>query len=383
MKCNIQICISFSVSAPAPIVIIDGPNVYYDRYCKRHTTRQCNKCKKKMIELGLTTQKGKRVYPDMKNREWWNHPSLEISRLPIVIEYIEKQGYRPLFYCESQMENSLNTWLLKKYPDDVKPKRDLLEKLFEEGYVVFDNHGYKPYGADKEDDDNWDDDIWIIHMALRFREQQNRESFIMSKDHFRTWRKKRNDLDWNLIDRIHIKFEWQPEVTQFKDPTDQIFIAPKLRKLSETNTEIGRKRILKEIQNIDERKGELLLQLESIDYEESLQDALVEYSRTKHSERDEIIELPFKEEIIQSIREAIGNKNRVSTGDIWFRLTNNGIGEGPIPSTYLNNTAKEMLGFKSSTPDKIVLQYMVNLFVNETGMELKPDQDWVVLDVIE
>jgi len=371
------------VSAPAPIVIIDGPNVYYDRYCKRHTTRQCNKCKKKMIELGLTTQKGKRVYPDMKNREWWNHPSLEISRLPIVIEYIEKQGYRPLFYCESQMENSLNTWLLKKYPDDVKPKRDLLEKLFEEGYVVFDNHGYKPYGADKEDDDNWDDDIWIIHMALRFREQQNRESFIMSKDHFRTWRKKRNDLDWNLIDRIHIKFEWQPEVTQFKDPTDQIFIAPKLRKLSETNTEIGRKRILKEIQNIDERKGELLLQLESIDYEESLQDALVEYSRTKHSERDEIIELPFKEEIIQSIREAIGNKNRVSTGDIWFRLTNNGIGEGPIPSTYLNNTAKEMLGFKSSTPDKIVLQYMVNLFVNETGMELKPDQDWVVLDVIE
>jgi len=382
MKCNIQICISFSVSVPAPIVIIDGPNVYYDRYCKRHTTRQCNKCKKKMIELGLTTKKGKRVYPDMKNRKWWHHPSLEISRLPIVIEYIEKQGYRPLFYCESQMEESLNTWLLRKYPDDVKPKRDLLEKLFEEGYVVFDAHGSKPHGADKEDDDNWDDDIWIIHMALRLREQQNRESFIMSNDHFGIWRKKRNDLDWNLIDRIHIKFEWQPEVTEFKEPTDQIFIAPKLRKLSETNPEIERKRILKEIQNIDKRREEMTLELESI--EESLQEALAEYSITKQSEKDEIIELPYKEEIIQSINEAIGNKNRVSTGDIWFRLNINLV-TGPFPSSpsTVNNEVKRMLGFKTSTPDKIVLQYMVNLFVNETGIELKPEQDWVVLDVIE
>ena len=373
------------MSTPAPIVIIDGPNVYYDRYCKRHTTRQCNKCKKKMIELGLTTESksGKQVYPDMKNLEWWNHPSLEISRLPIVIEYIEKLGYRPLFYCESQMEKSLNTWLLKKYPDDVKPKRDLLEKLFEEGYVVFDAHGFKPHGANKEDDDNWDDDIWIIHMALRFREQQNRESFIMSNDHFGIWRKKRNDLDWDLIDRIHIKFEWQPEVTKFKDPTNQIFIAPKVRKLSETSTELERKRILEEIQNIDDRKGGLLRKLESIDYEESLQDALAEYSRTKHSERDEIIELPFKEEIIQSIREAIGSKNRVSTGDIWLKLQFNGIGSHPMATAYNNRAAKEMLGFKPSTPDKIVLQYMVNLFVNETGIELKPDQDWVVLDVIE
>ena len=382
MKCNIQICISFSVSTPAPIVIIDGPNVYYDRYCKRHTTRQCSKCKKKMRELGLTTKKGKRAYPDMKNRKWWHHPSLEISRLPIVIEYIEKQGYRPLFYCESQMEKSLNTWLLRKYPDDVKPKRDLLEKLFEEGYVVFDAHGSKPHGADKEDDDNWDDDIWIIHMALRLREQQNRESFIMSKDHFRAWRKKRNDLDWNLIDRIHIKFEWQPEVTEFKEPTDQIFIAPKLRKLSETNPEIERKRILKEIQNIDKRREEMTLELESI--EESLQEALAEYSITKQSEKDEIIELPYKEEIIQSINEAIGNKNRVSTGDIWFRLNINLV-TGPFPSSpsTVNNEVKRMLGFKTSTPDKIVLQYMVNLFVNETGIELKPEQDWVVLDVIE
>lgn len=382
MKCNIQICISFSVSVPAPIVIIDGPNVYYDRYCKRHTTRQCNKCKKKMIELGLTTKKGKRVYPDMKNRKWWHHPSLEISRLPIVIEYIEKQGYRPLFYCESQMEESLNTWLLRKYPDDVKPKRDLLEKLFEEGYVVFDAHGSKPHGADKEDDDNWDDDIWIIHMALRLREQQNRESFIMSNDYFGIWRKKRNDLDWNLIDRIHIKFEWQPEVTEFKEPTDQIFIAPKLRKLSETNPEIERKRILKEIQNIDKRREEMTLELESI--EESLQEALAEYSITKQSEKDEIIELPYKEEIIQSINEAIGNKNRVSTGDIWFRLNINLV-TGPFPSSpsTVNNEVKRMLGFKTSTPDKIVLQYMVNLFVNETGIELKPEQDWVVLDVIE
>jgi len=370
------------VSVPAPIVIIDGPNVYYDRYCKRHTTRQCNKCKKKMIELGLTTKKGKRVYPDMKNRKWWHHPSLEISRLPIVIEYIEKQGYRPLFYCESQMEESLNTWLLRKYPDDVKPKRDLLEKLFEEGYVVFDAHGSKPHGADKEDDDNWDDDIWIIHMALRLREQQNRESFIMSNDHFGIWRKKRNDLDWNLIDRIHIKFEWQPEVTEFKEPTDQIFIAPKLRKLSETNPEIERKRILKEIQNIDKRREEMTLELESI--EESLQEALAEYSITKQSEKDEIIELPYKEEIIQSINEAIGNKNRVSTGDIWFRLNINLV-TGPFPSSpsTVNNEVKRMLGFKTSTPDKIVLQYMVNLFVNETGIELKPEQDWVVLDVIE
>jgi hypothetical protein len=155
-----------------------------------------------------------------------------------------------------------------------------------------------------------------------------------------------------------------------------------LRKLSETNPEIERKRILKEIQNIDKRREEMTLELESI--EESLQEALAEYSITKQSEKDEIIELPYKEEIIQSINEAIGNKNRVSTGDIWFRLNINLV-TGPFPSSpsTVNNEVKRMLGFKTSTPDKIVLQYMVNLFVNETGIELKPEQDWVVLDVIE
>ena len=134
-----------------------------------------------------------------------------------------------------------------------------MEKLFEDGYVVFDNHGIKPKGKDKEEDENWDDDMWSIQMALEIRKKKKIDAFIMSKDNFNVWRKKRDDLDWDFIDSITIQFEWQPEVTELKDPTDQVFLAPKLREIPRAES------IRKEIERIERRKQELQQELEDLE----------------------------------------------------------------------------------------------------------------------
>ena len=372
MKNNIWISITHYVEATRPVVVIDAPNLYYDRYCVEHYTRQCTKCKKEMVERGLVNRKG---YADQSNLDWWHYRSLEISRLPLVIEFVENRGYRPIFYCESSMRTAVNTWLLKKYPEDVQPKRDLLEKLFEDDYVVFDNHGIKPKGKDKEKDENWDDDIWCIQMALEIRRQKNIEAFIMSRDNFRVWRKKRDDLDWDFIDSITIKYEWQPEVTEFKDPTDQVFLAPKLREMPRAES------IRKEIERIQRRKQELQQELEGLEwdleYDEELKDVLSRNSIISTSE-DPSEDVPFREAIIKSITEAIEGKDTVSVGDIWYKLRLNGVGD--LHS--LDNVGTKMrLGLHQAS-DKVALQYMVNIFVNETGIELKPLADWEQLDVI-
>ena len=78
MNNKIQITVTLSVDTLAPVVVIDGPNVYYDNYCKKHKMRQCSKCQNEMIDLGLTIRKNKRTYADTKNREWFVR-SLEIT----------------------------------------------------------------------------------------------------------------------------------------------------------------------------------------------------------------------------------------------------------------------------------------------------------------
>ena len=372
MKNNIRISITHHVGVTRPVVVFDAPNLYYDRYCKKHNTRQCTKCKKEMEKRGLLNKKG---FPDQSNLDWWHYRSLEISRLPIVIEFVESRGYRPIFYCESSMRKAVNTWLLKKYPEDVRPKRDLLEKLFEDGYVVFDNHGIKPKGKDKEEDENWYDDMWSIQMALEIRKKKKIDAFIMSKDNFNVWRKKRDDLDWDFIDSITIQFEWQPEVTEFKDPTDQVFLAPKLREIPRAES------IRKEIERIERRKQELQQELEDLEwgleYDEELKEVLSRNSIISTSE-DPSEDVPFREAIIKSITEAIEGKDTVSVGDIWYKLRLNGVGD---LHSLDNSYAKMRLGLHQAS-DKVALQYMVNIFVNETGIELKPHADWEQLDVI-
>jgi hypothetical protein len=61
-----------------------------------------------MIDLGLTIKKGKRIYANTRDKKWFTG-SLEISRLKIVIDFVEDKGYQPLFYCESSMRDFLTS----------------------------------------------------------------------------------------------------------------------------------------------------------------------------------------------------------------------------------------------------------------------------------
>jgi len=384
VKPKILILVSITVTYRDSVVVIDAPNVYYDKYCRKCSVRQCGPCQKEMKKLGLTKTKGKRVYADTSNKDWFQ-PSLDIHRLPIVIEYIEKRGHRPLFYCESSMRKSVNTWLLRKYPDDVAPKRDLLEKLFDDGYIAFDDHGMKPHGADKGEDDNWDDDIWIIHMAIRLREQLGVDSYIMSKDNFWKWKDDRKDLDWDLINSIHIKFEWQPK--EAPENEEQLFSAPKLRNLTDVSPAIERKNLLRDIQMKESQIEELRHRLSILDEEDSIQEELAKFAITPTSEPDEEPETPFKEEIIDSVEKAIqsGIEGAVKTSQIWLNLKSeivpaglDGVGHDGVG----DRLAKVKLGFKEKTPTSKVVAHMVNIYVNHTGNELKPSPDWSILEVI-
>ena len=42
-----------------------------------------------------------------------------------------------------------------------------------------------------------------------------------------------------------------------------------------------------------------------------------------------------------------------------------------------------MMGFKEDSPDIIFLQFLTNVFMNETGRELKPNADWSELYLID
>lgn len=385
MKYNIQILVSTTVTNRDSVVVIDAPNLYYDKVCRKCGVRQCGSCQKEMKKLGLTKGKGKRAYADTSNKDWFMG-SLDIHRLPIVIEYIEKRGHRPLFYCESEMRKSVNTWLLTKYPDDVTPKRDLLEKLFEDGYIVFDDHGTKPYGIDKDENEEWDDDIWVIHMAIRLREQLGIDSYIMSKDNFRKWKNLRKDLDWDLINNIHIKFEWQP--TEAPREEKQLFIAPKLRRLSGISPSIERKNLLRDIQMKESQIEENRLRLSIMDEEDSIQEELAKFAITPTSEPDEDRETPFKEEIIYSIEKAIqsGIKGEAKTSQIWSNLKSMIVPAGLDGSGFDgvdDRFAKAKLGFKENTPTEKALAHMVNIYVNYTGTELKPNPDWTILEIID
>ena len=394
MNNKIQITVTLSVDTLAPLVVIDGPNVYYDNYCKKHKMRQCSKCQNEMIDLGLTIRKNKRTYADTKNKEWFVR-SLEINRLKMVIDFLEDKGYQPLFYCESSMRDFLGQeWAAKKYPNEVPIKRDLLQKLVDEGYVIFDDHGKKPHGANKEDDDNWDDDIWIIHYALELRERKNIESFILSKDGFFTHRKNRKELDWNLIDKIQIKFEWQPASTKFKDPTEQDFLAPKLRDRGVISPSLEKKRIRREIANLVDRVEKLELKLRDLEFQEIFQESLQEKSISTHMGPISEREISHKEEIINTFEGALQDgqhKDTIYVDNLWYHLSRNGIGDRLAYSSPLgiNNDlshksrAKSMMGFKEDAPDLAFLQFLTNVFMDETGKELKPNEDWSKLHLVD
>ena len=393
MNNKIQINITLSVDPNAPVVIVDAPNVYYDNYCNKHNLRECDKCKKEMIELGITRKRGKRIYADTKNKKWFSR-SLEISRLQIVIDFIEKRGYQPLLYCESGMRDYLNGRALKKYPHEVPQKRDMLSSLVESGYVIFDEHGKKPHGSNKEENENWDDDIWIIHFALQLRDEYDNQSFIMSRDGFYSWRKNRPDLDWGLIDTIQVKFEWQPKMAEFKDPTDQTFLAPKLKQIVEAKPSIEMKRIRTEIRKLDQRKKELMLKLQSLEHKETLLMALQDKSISTHMGPISEREIPHKEEIINTFEGALQDgqhKDTIHVNSLWYHLSKNGIGDKlalvdnlPVDLNQAHKSrAKSMMGFKEDSPDLAFLQFLTNVFMDETGKELKPNEDWSELYLID
>lgn len=396
MNHKIQIRISISMESRRPVVIVDAPNVYYDNYCIKHNLRQCSKCQLEMIDLGITRKSSNgNIYADTRDKKWFKR-SLEISRLKIIVDFIEKRGYQPLLYCESGMRDYLTSdKVSKRYPDEVPQKRDLLSILAKAGYVIFDEHGKKPHGANKEKNENWDDDIWIIHMALQFREEYDTQSFIMSNDGFYAWRKNRRDLDWKLIDSIQVKFEWQPSRnTEFKDPTDQIFVSPKLKHIEEATPSIEMKRIRTEMRKLDHKREELVHKLNSLEYNETLKEALQDKSISVHMDPVSERVIPHKEEIINAFEGALHEglqKDTVHINNLWYHLSKNGIGDVlawvenlPLDLNRAHKSrAKSMMGFKEDSPDITFLQFLTNVFMNESGKELKPNADWSELYLID
>lgn len=380
MKYNIHLWILAFVSTPRSVVIVDGPNVYHDNICKKHRVRNCSPCQDEMIKLGgdCVVKRGKNVYANQSNGDWWER-TLDIDRLPKVANFIESHGHKPVIYCHSSTRNWLGGFGLEKYPDDVGPKHNILEELYQNGVVVFDTHGGKPKGENKDEDDNWDDDIWIIHMALQYREQLGVDSYIMSNDQFRNWKKKRQDLDWKLIQNIHIMFEWQPK--EAKEDEDQLFLAAKLKQLKSPSTEDERERINSEIERLQSRLSEL-------DASDPIQDELDKFAVTSDSEIKEEKESPHVEEIIRAWEKSL-RKNQTTIWNFWshlrdelawpvthYELTYESGVDFTLPSCIEDRLVRTKLGFEEDVNPYRVVEECLIIYSNITGKELKfsPDQ---------
>ncbi|MEC8939250.1 MAG: hypothetical protein VX999_05725, partial [Candidatus Thermoplasmatota archaeon] len=296
-----------------------------------------------------------------------------------VANFIESHGHKPVIYCHSSTRNWLGGFGLEKYPDDVGPKHNILEELYQNGVVVFDTHGGKPKGENKDEDDNWDDDIWIIHMALQYREQLGVDSYIMSNDQFRNWKKKRQDLDWKLIQNIHIMFEWQPK--EAKEDEDQLFLAAKLKQLKSPSTEDERERINSEIERLQSRLSEL-------DASDPIQDELDKFAVTSDSEIKEEKDSPHVEEIIRAWEKSL-KKNQTTIWNFWshlrlelawpvthYELTYESGVDFTLPSCIEDRLVRTKLGFEEDVNPYRVVEECLIIYSNITGKELKfsPDQ---------
>ena len=388
MKYNIHLWILATVGTPISVVIVDGPNVYHDNVCKKHRVRNCSPCQDEMIKLGgdCVVKKRGKVFANQKNDDWWER-TLDMDRLPRVANFIQSHGHKPVIYCQSSTRGWLSGYGLKKYPDDVGPKHKILEELHQQGVVVFDTHGGKPRGVHKDEDDNWDDDIWIIHMALQYREQHGVDSYIMSNDKFRNWKKKRQDLDWKLIQNIHIMFEWQPK--EAKEEVDQLFLAAKLKKLKSLPADASdpiedeRERIKGEIER-HERIAE------------SLQDELDKFAVTSSSEIKEKKESPHVEEIIRAWEKSL-NKNQTSIWNYWFNLrlelawpvtydypiTHEPGVDFTHPASAEDRLVRVKLGFEDDVNPYRVVEECLIIYSNTTGKELKFSPDQTVITRID
>ena len=389
MKYNIQITILRGVDVPIPVVIVDGPNIYHDNICIKHRYRNCSRCKDEMIKLGgkFVKKKRKNTYADTSNSEWFER-TLDMSRLPIVVNFIRNCGYRPVIYCNQSTKNWLETIGAVKYPDDVLPKLKILNELHQKGEVVFDNNRWKPKGVEKDSDDNWDDDIWIIHMALQFRNQLGIDSYIMSNDRFLGWKSMRADLDWKLIDEIQIMFEWQPKEVEEKD--EQLFLAAKLKKLKNISVENKRANIKNKIDRLQEELSEL-------DATDPIQNELHKFAVTAENILLQEKDLPHVKEIIRAWEKAFKSKNKTTIWDFWWYLNselgilyepfNGGIAAPGVdftnPYSLDEKLVRVKLGFKDDVNPYRVVEECVIIYSDSTGKELKFNPDLTIINRID
>ncbi len=389
MKYNIQITILGGVESSLPVVIVDGPNIYHDNICNKHRFRNCSRCKDEMIKLGgkCVVRKGKNTYADTNNSEWFKR-TLDMSRLPIVADFIRARGYQPVIYCNQSTKKWLEGIGSKKYPDDVPPKLKILNELHLKGEVVFDNNRWIPKGVEKDSDDNWDDDIWIIHMALQFRNQLGIDSYIMSNDRFLQWKFKRTDLDWKLIDEIQIMFEWQPKEVEEKD--EQLFLAAKLKKLKNVSVEDKRANIKNKIDRLQEELSEL-------DATDLIQNELVKFAVTAENILLQEKDLPHVKEIIRAWERALKSKNKTTIWDFWWCLNSElghvyepfkgGIAAPGVDFTNPNSIDGKLvrvkLGFKDDVNPYRVVEECVIIYSDSTGKELKFNPDQTIINRID
>lgn len=397
-----------------PYVIVDGSNVYHDNVCKSHSkrlcsecqinqetcsehgTRLCKKCRNDMKKSGLIKWAGNQYRANTSYDPNWNR-TLDISRLVDVDSRISMKGYHPLIYIYW----STHDYMLRnveKY-SELGPKIDVLDDLDKRARLVKFDPG-KPPGVDKEDDPNWDDDVWIILTAIELEKTEGVDCYIMSKDGFKKYREKGSrgfiqfEWSWEKIDDRKIDFSWIPKSNIDENET-QTLVSPKLEKLNPVEQTIETEYHLREAKiRFHEQELKLLK-------EQKQKADLSAQIDTKKIEKDNVL----PEILLESQEEQFVNPLKEFQKDVqtavWWVTEYKMDGEGGIKSIDIwlslkkkiipnfadidgsDEYLKEKLGFSANTEIITILEYAVLIYQDSTGIELKFSPDQELLTVIQ
>jgi len=355
------------VTLVAQHVVIDGPNVYNDRYCLRHKLRYCKKC---LIKSNWNN----------KNPKYWDR-TLDVERLEIVSDYVKRRGYKPHFF----ILDGTQQYLLdnRKTLPEIKPKLKIIERMIRKKEIIeLDREKWKKEGHVL-------DDIWWITFALEI------DALILTNDKLRDWqpggRFERSDLDWADIEKRRIEFIFEPKNAKWNKFGDkcevQTFVAAELETLSEMNPR----------QKMEKLKLEKRASEEKIEKINQLIESLAKTTSDEINQGHDFF--GYEEQIIDAwlaafeFGEGALSMERTSTvwcfvvgyicGLNWFKH----IEDGGSIITWINHpkfdegAAKENLGYGSKESSIRILENQFNLVENKTKLRFKfsPDQEMLMV----
>ena len=348
-----------TVGVNSGYVVVDGPNVYTDRYCLSHKLRQCKDC---MIQ-----SKWK-----MDDPKYWDR-TLDIERLPIVSEYVRSRGYRPRIF----ILDSTHDWIIRNRKQflELMPKLKILDKMIKKKEIILLSREKWRKGGKVVDD------IWWITFALEI------DALILTNDNLKDWRGKRQDLDWNDIENRKIGFSFEPRHAKWNkfgdECEEQVFTAAELERLAEMNP----------VQKMEVAKLERRKLLERASELEILIESLAKTTAEEISEEHDF--LGYEGEIIDAwlaafeVKDgALGSERTMTVwrfvvgyicGLDWHQHINDG---GDMHSwtnhqKYDEEISKKRLGYSTTESHIRILENQFNLLEERTEKRFKfsPDQE--------